>query len=133
VGVCDADATRIFAGTLGGALHGEVPPGPDSRLTFALTNPFRYDPASGNLLIDIRRTGGFFFGDDGTYLDFDESGAPMSLVSNFLGSTGSTPGGLVTRFNDQVAATPEPGTLVLLGSGLLTISRRAWRRMSRAG
>lgn len=69
------DATRVFAGALGGSTSGEVPPGPDTRLTFAWSGAFRYDPSRGNLLIDIRKTGGVFFGDHGTYLDFDGSGA----------------------------------------------------------
>lgn len=114
-----------------------MPPGPDTRLTFAWSGAFRYDSSRGNLLIDIRKTGGVFFGDDGTYLDFDGSGAArMSAVNNFSGAAGlnNIHVGLVTRFSGTlaVAATPEPGTLMLLGTGGLT-ALGARRKRTRRG
>lgn len=131
------DATRIFAGPLGGDPNGEVPPGPDTTLPFTWTSAFRYDPRAGNLLMEVRKTGGSFFGDDGTYLDFVFLPG-LSVVSDFSGFSpywNNRSAGLAARFSgrfgDPVGGAepvPEPGTLILLGSGLAVAVRRATRR-----
>jgi hypothetical protein len=62
-----ADLQLVFAGEL----SGDVVP-PDGELTFGLPAPFTYDPAAGNLLLDVRKIGGRQFGDDGAFLDYNE-------------------------------------------------------------
>jgi hypothetical protein len=133
-----ADSTRVFAGRLGGSADGEAPPGPGSTVPFTWTVAFTYDPRVGNLLLEVRKTGGTFFGDDGAYLDFDDDEPGTSLVSDFVGGGywDNRSAGLITRFNGiagegvNPAPVPEPATMVLLGTGLLGAALRSRRRHS---
>ena len=85
----------------------------DFDIVITLTTPFFYNPALGNLLLDVRNFGG------GTTTSFDAvftSGDGVSRLfnQNVNGTTGSTDSlGLVTGFN----IVPEPGTAMLLAGG----------------
>lgn len=133
------DAARVFAGWLGGSAAGDVPPGPHSTLAFTWTAPFTYDPRSGNLLLEIRKAGGRLSGDEGTYLDFDDDEPGMSLVSNQVAGDywNNRSAGLVTRFNGSAAGgttspVPEPGTMVLFGTGMMGAVLRFRRHAARS-
>ena len=111
-----ADDTIVFARgalTLSSAFTGP-PDGPkDFDIIITLTTPFFYNPALGNLLLDVRNFGA------GTTTSFDAvftSGDGVSRLfnQNVNGTTGSTDSlGLVTGFN----IVPEPGTAMLLAGG----------------
>jgi len=85
----------------------------DFDIVITLTTPFFYNPALGNLLLDVRNFGA------GTTTSFDAvftSGDGVSRLfnQNVNGTTGSTDSlGLVTGFN----IVPEPGTAMLLAGG----------------
>ncbi len=98
----------------------------DFDIVILLTTPFLYNPASGNLLLDVRNFGG------GRTTQFDAQDTLGDSVSRVFGDTvGSASGatdtiGLVTRFSGAfISVVPEPGTLALVG---LAVAGLAWRR-----
>ena len=108
-----ANSATVFSGTLP-ALSG-------GQLTFNLATPFTYQPAAGNLLLDVQSaastTPGAFFSTD------------SSVASSRLFSTGGAltpdPRALVTNIITVpavAAAVPEPASLALLGAGLLGLA-----------
>ena len=112
-----ANDTVVFARgplTLSSAFTGP-PNGPkDFDIIITLTTPFLYNPAMGNLLLDVRNFGG------GSTCSFDAVFTPADGVSRVFSLTGvnATTGstdtlGLVTGFN----IVPEPGTAMLLAGG----------------
>jgi hypothetical protein len=114
------DAVTIYSGALsfGGAFHAGASPQPFGDTIPAL-RPFYYDPARGNLLVDIRGVEGqvLFPGALDAQTVTGDGVSRVFAIGN-LSSTG-TPDtlGLVTRFN--VAVIPEPATSLLLGIGLV--------------
>jgi len=126
-----ADDTIVFGRgplTLSSAFTGP-PNGPkDFDIVITLTHPFFYDPANGNLLLDVRNFGGgttTFFDAVATFAD----GTSRLFNSNVNGTTGTTDtSGLVTGFT----IVPEPSSVAMLfaGAGALLASfvGRRWRR-----
>jgi hypothetical protein len=100
----------------------------NTQLTFAIT-PFLYDPTQGDLMMEVRQASAV---SDTDHITFQAGSDPaVALVDNFGGLFGgeveTQPGyGLRTQFTfDPVTQTvPEPGSLVLLGVGVLTVGRR---------
>jgi hypothetical protein len=94
---------------------------------FILDTPFTYDPAQGNLLLDVQRPVAGPF----TSLALDERfgtfGNDSSRAHNYGSVFDST--GLVTgfQFTAQGPAVPEPTTLTLAAIGGLCLAFRGWR------
>jgi hypothetical protein len=104
-------------------------------LTFTGATPFAFDPAAGNLLIDILVDGqdGAFVGGAAQFQS-DNGGTATSRAYAAGGLSGASATGLVARFDvtAPVTTAPEPATVTLLGAGVLAIAgMRARRRAAR--
>jgi len=88
--------------------------------------PFAYNPGLGNLLLDVRVTGGG--GNGWVYLDArnGDAGGLFSRAHNFGGGFANY--GLVTGFSYGEVVIPEPATLSLLGLGLAALACLRRRR-----
>ncbi len=132
VGADDA-VVRSGPVTLSSAFTGPTSGPKDFDVIITLTTPFLYNPASGNLLLDIRK---FSSEDIGAQLDSVDANNATSRVVGFnvnsatanLASYNGGETGLVTQFTYDT--TPEPGSLALFigasmtGAGLLARRRR---------
>jgi hypothetical protein len=130
-----ADKTLVHSGPLSLSSADTGPAGGPRAfdIVINLTTPFVYNPASGNLLLEVQNFGG------GTTTQFDAQatlGDPVSRVfttdSNGANdASGITDtGGLVTEFLIAPAAVPEPASIILFGAAALMFA--ATRRRKRA-
>jgi len=114
-----ANSQIFFSGAQGGPLLG-------TEFKVTGTTPFTYDRSLGNLLLNIDMSS--LGTDTFAFFDFD-SGPSVVLSRAFNGVPPETSNGLVTRF--EFSAVPEPGTLLLLASGLTALGVGFWRRHGR--
>jgi hypothetical protein len=120
-----ADNTLVFTGSLYQTwAFGDT-------LQINLSTPFTYDPSMGNLLLDVMVSGG---STEGANIYFDTNGS--DLRNTYLGRVvnyGEVDSGLglVTGFDAGVSQIPEPGSLALLGSGLLLFGGLLRRKLGR--
>jgi len=117
-----ANDTVVYNGALTLSSQDTGPAGgpKDFDIVIHLTTPFLYNPAAGNLLLDVRNVSGLPSGAAG---GFDSENLVGDSVSRVLGGINDTTAslsdteGLVTGFT----VVPEPGTLILLAIGLVLV------------
>jgi hypothetical protein len=114
-----ADNTVVFNGNLSQSwAFGNT-------LAINLSTPFTYDPANGNLLMDVVGSGIFIVGGN---IFFDTNGANTFLGRVYSSGNVDNGRGLVTEFS--TTAVPIPGAVWLMGSGLLGLG--GWRRFRKS-
>jgi hypothetical protein len=127
-----SDDTVVFAKgalALSGSAGGPAGVAKAFDVHIGFSTPFIYDPAKGNLLLDVRN----FDGGSSGPLDSDQSNTDSvsRLVADGVNETkGLTDSsGLVTQFDFDTVATPEPSSIAFGALGLLAIAavRRATR------
>jgi hypothetical protein len=113
-----------FTGPAGGPKNFDI--------VIPFTTPFLYNPALGNLLLDVRNFSG------GVTTQFDAQTASDTTSRLFSSPVSATIGnadtlGLVTKFQTtQTTVVPEPGSLLLLATGLAVgLVSRHWSRRLR--
>ena len=131
--------TGNFAGNLGGdntaVWNGNISQAWafGDTLTITFSTPFTYNPANGNLLMDVVGSGVSVPGNN-TYFDVNSGGVTTRVFcySGIACNPGNpSPGyGLVTTFVTGTAPTPEPGSILLLGSGVLGLAGMLRRKMN---
>ena len=124
-----ANDTIVYGGASGSPLFlsslftGPASGPKDFDIIITLTTPFFYNPAAGNLLLDVRNFGGgrtAIF--DAQEIGGDSISRAFTMPSGVGSSTadGTDTLGLVTRFTTAV---PEPASITLLAVGLLALTR----------
>jgi hypothetical protein len=103
--------------------------------TINLTTPFTYNPANGDLLLEViaSNQANIPNGSGNGYNEADNTGSVTQrtwcLGAQDCANATVDANGLVTTFSTGTS-TPEPGTLVMLGSGILGLAGVMRRKLS---
>jgi len=121
------DDTQVYSGSLTLSSTNTGGPPRNFDIVITLQTPFLYDPALGNLLMDVRNFGGGIT----TQFNADSSDGSIGRVWNTdvnsaTGTINTSGNGLVTQFT--FAAVPEPTTWALIGVGTFGAGAFAWRK-----
>jgi hypothetical protein len=113
----DSSFASVYSGTLPSLANG--------KLEFTLSQAFNYNPANGYLMLTVYNPS--LSGDGNLFLDVDLN----STLTNGRFSAYNYQmfnQGLVTGFNEQVAAVPEPSTWAMMILGLAGVGFMTYRR-----
>ena len=135
-----SDATTVYSGalTFSTAATGIGAQPFDYTVTFS--QPFLYDPADGNLLLDVTIPSGAKVSGSGFgFLTFDTvntiDDGIYSVVNISSGSASSgtlSTAGAITSFVVSPVAAPEPSTWVMMIAGFGILGAGMWQRRSRS-
>jgi hypothetical protein len=124
-----SDNILAFSGAVG-VDHGQVSPGPQNwDFVIRLNTPFYYDPAQGNLLLDILVTPSDSSRLDAYNLVGDGTARVVGDANNLSGTADTL--GLVTRL--QFVSVPEPKALALLLAAAVLVAVFRSSRVSSHG
>lgn len=116
----DASFTKVFSGTMSALVN--------NKLVINLDNSFTYDPSTENLVMTVVNRD--YAGNYNLFLDADQNNGVMNFRMSSYPYNFNT--GLVTGFNEAVAAVPEPATwaMMVAGFGVAGAAMRRRRRVA---
>ncbi len=104
---------------------GAIPSVANGKLEFTLSQAFNYNPADGYLMLTVYNP--TLSGDGNLFLDADANN-PRTNARFSAFQYEQFNSGLVTGFNEQVAAVPEPSTWAMMILGFFGVGFLAYRR-----
>jgi PEP-CTERM motif len=110
-------STPVYAGAIPSVANG--------KLEFTLSQAFNYNPADGYLMLTVYNP--TLSGDGNLFLDADANN-PRTNARFSAFQYEQFNSGLVTGFNEQVAAVPEPSTWAMMILGFFGVGFLAYRR-----
>ena len=110
--------------------NAKLPSISDDLVTFTLTTPFVYNPAAGNLIIDIDGYG-MYSGSVAFAFNSASDGAFSRVYSDFTGVVDNN-SGLVTGFTVVGTPVPEPSTWAMMVLGFAGLGFAGYRASRRA-
>ena len=132
----ESDVTTVFSGALhlATAATGTGPQPFDYTVSFS--QPFMYDPADGNLLLDVTIPSGatvsgpgFGFLTFDTVNTIDDGIYSVVNISDGRAASGTlSTAGAITAFSVSSAAVPEPSTWMMMVTGFGILGAAMWRR-----